>query len=237
MSTATPLHATGPRTAGTPPPAVVSLTAFSDVLCVWAYVAQIRLDEAKAEFGDALVIRSRCCSVFGDTAQKIGIGWADRGGYAGFNRHLREIGDRFEHVSIHPELWIAVRPPSSLGAHLTLKALQLVDDAAADGYARALRTAFFSECRNIAERSVQHDLLAAIGADVAAVDDALARGLAHAALAADLAAAETQRVHGSPTYVLNEGRQVLYGNVGYRVLEANLRELLRVPSSESASWC
>jgi predicted DsbA family dithiol-disulfide isomerase len=45
-------------------------------------------------------------------------------------------------------------------------------------------------------------------------------------------------VQGSPTYVFNDGRQLLYGNVGYRIIEANVRELLSAPPAEGApSWC
>jgi hypothetical protein len=40
----------------------------------------------------------------------------------------------------------------------------------------------------------------------------------------------------SPTLIFNEGRQRLNGNVGYRVIEANIRELLHNPSGE-LSWC
>lgn len=215
----------------------VQITAFSDVLCVWAHIAQIRIDEAQREFGAAIAVSSRCCSVFGDTANKIGVGWADRGGYAGFNRHLREIGERFDHIAIHPKLWLDARPASSLGVHLTIKALQHVDQARADVYVRGLREAFFAECRDIAQWSVQCDVLGATGADIAQVEQCLRGGDAHAALANDLALADTRRIQGSPTFVLNEGRQILYGNVGYRVLEANLRELLRAPPTENASWC
>jgi len=43
-------------------------------------------------------------------------------------------------------------------------------------------------------------------------------------------------VEASPGFVLNEGRQVLFGNVGYRVLEANMRELIREPAAGAASW-
>jgi hypothetical protein len=35
---------------------------------------------------------------------------------------------------------------------------------------------------------------------------------------------------------MNDGRQKLFGNVGYRLLEANVQELLRTPAGE-ASWC
>ena len=45
------------------------------------------------------------------------------------------------------------------------------------------------------------------------------------------------RGEGWPTSVLKEGRQVLFGNVGDRVLEANIRELLREPAARAASWC
>ena len=45
------------------------------------------------------------------------------------------------------------------------------------------------------------------------------------------------RIEGSPSFVLNEGRQKLYGNVGFRLMEANIQELLRQPRSDEASWC
>ena len=44
-------------------------------------------------------------------------------------------------------------------------------------------------------------------------------------------------IQGSPSFVLNEGRQKLYGNVGYRILEANIHELLRAQPADQASWC
>jgi predicted DsbA family dithiol-disulfide isomerase len=57
-----------------------------------------------------------------------------------------------------------------------------------------------------------------------------------AALSSDQRSAQDLGVRGSPTWVLNDGRQMLYGNVGYRILQANIEELLRQPTGE-ASWC
>ena len=48
--------------------------------------------------------------------------------------------------------------------------------------------------------------------------------------------ADKMRIEGSPSFVLNEGRQNLYGNVGFRVIEANIVELLRVSDIDQASW-
>ena len=39
----------------------------------------------------------------------------------------------------------------------------------------------------------------------------------------------------SPTYVFNNGRQRLTGNVGYRIIEANVKELLEQPHKQQ-SW-
>jgi len=63
-------------------------------------------------------------------------------------------------------------------------------------------------------------------------------GAAFAALHRDEQLARTHGVLGSPTYVFNEGRQLLYGNVGYRIIAANLRELLSSKHPEGEpSWC
>ena len=53
----------------------------------------------------------------------------------------------------------------------------------------------------------------------------------------DVELKEAHKIEGSPTYYLNEGRQKLYGNVGYRILEANVLELMQNETSELASWC
>jgi hypothetical protein len=45
------------------------------------------------------------------------------------------------------------------------------------------------------------------------------------------------KVQGSPTILLNNCRQTLYGNIGYRIIEANIGELLYSPAAGSAGWC
>ena len=103
---------------------VVEITYFSDVLCIWAYVAQARIDAVKEKFGDTVRIEHRFCSVFGDTARKITSTWKDKGGYDGFNSHLRQVAERFPHIEVHPEIWLKTRPPTSASAHLFMKAVQ-----------------------------------------------------------------------------------------------------------------
>jgi len=61
-------------------------------------------------------------------------------------------------------------------------------------------------------------------------------GTAMAALMRSYQEAKASGLKGSPTYIIDNGRQTLYGNVGYRVLLANIEEQLNKPTSE-ASWC
>jgi predicted DsbA family dithiol-disulfide isomerase len=71
---------------------------------------------------------------------------------------------------------------------------------------------------------------------LAAIRRQIDSGAAHAALCADFDAKDRQLVEGSPTFVFNQGRQKLYGNVGYRIIEVSINELLADPG-DRASWC
>jgi predicted DsbA family dithiol-disulfide isomerase len=83
---------------------------------------------------------------------------------------------------------------------------------------------------------VQYELAEELDLSRASLQRLLDSGAAHAELARDAELAREQAVTVSPTLVLNEGRQRLVGNVGYRVIEANVRELL-TQRGEQHSWC
>lgn len=220
---------------------------FSDLLCIWAYAAEVRVRELEQAFGASVHVARRYCSVFGDTAVRIGEGWRDRGGYQGFNQHVREVAAQFDHIEISPTLWLESRPPSSTAAHLFLGAVRLAErkhcvpsdmsQRPSDQAAWQLRLAFFRDGRDVACADVQDDVAATLPLPIASIREEIASGRAYAALSADLEASERLQVRGSPTFVLNDGRQKLYGNVGYRVIEANVQELLRAPPQDQASWC
>jgi predicted DsbA family dithiol-disulfide isomerase len=101
----------------------------------------------------------------------------------------------------------------------------------------ALRCAFFRDCRDIARWDVQCEIAKAKGVDIVTVEQYIHSGSAFANLAADYQGADKMRIEGSPSFVLNEGRQKLYGNIGFRLMEANIQELLRSPRADEASWC
>ena len=228
---------------------VVKVAYFSDVLCIWAYIAQARIDAVEEKFGDAVLLDHRFCSVFGNTAAKIPTTWRDKGEYAGFNAHLRGVAQQFSHIRVHPDIWLTTRPPTSGSAHLFMTAVrqwQHERDGEAGGESAAsifdkllwaFRCAFFRDCRDIARRDVQCELAEALSVDIGAIEKRIHDGTAFAALASDYQDADKMRIEGSPSFVLNEGRQKLYGNVGFRIIEANIQELLRAPAGDQASWC
>ncbi len=215
----------------------LKFTYYSDILCLWAHISQARVDEVSERFSDDVLIDYRFCSVFGDTAHKIGTGWAQQGSYAGFGNHLREAVAEFSHIKLHPEIWQRNRPTSSTPAHILLKAVQRVDQQQCKAVLLELRSAFFERCLDISRWSVLEASLEVVDISVNDVREFIDSGVAHADLEADHRDQQILMVQGSPTYVLNEGRQKLYGNVGYGVIEANIKELLRSPVAGAASWC
>jgi predicted DsbA family dithiol-disulfide isomerase len=230
----------------------VTIDYFTDVLCIWAYGGQIRIDQLQKELGQEIRLQYRFIPLFAAAQDRLVKQWEHKGGLAGFNAHLSKVARQWEHVELHPSVWIDTAPETSTSAHLLLKAVQLlVEQGALPGASETAyqdrtlfdecvwrtREAFFRNCENIAERAVQDSILKSLEIPVNEVRAQIDNGRAFAALHLDDEAKQRYRVPGSPTLVLNEGRQLLYGNVGYRIIDVNVRELLHNPLHGEASWC
>ena len=230
------------------PSSPVSISYFSDVLCVWAYVARARLEALKQKFAEDIIITPYHVTLFGDTDLRIAQGWKDRGGFDGFNRHVFEICEQFPHVELNPQVWLSCVPKSSGNAHLFLKAVQMatIDKEQLNGRDElaqlkqiewAIRLAFFRDARDISNFEVLYDIAQKHSLSKESINTFLNDGSAIALFSREFAMRENYKLEGSPTYVLNESRQKLFGNVGYRIIEANVSELLSEGSPNRASWC
>jgi predicted DsbA family dithiol-disulfide isomerase len=224
---------------------------FSDVLCVWAYISQIRMDELKKQLGARIAVSYHFIPLFGCTEHRIGVGWQDRGAYSGFGRHVQEVCSQFPHVQVDTAVWNDVIPKSSAPAHHFLKAVQLLEQeriiavAPQDRFAgRSLfeeaiwrvRCAFFQQAQDVSRLDCLLETAEQLKLPRDEVLERMNNGEAMAAMCRDNELCGEYRVEGSPTYILNEGRQKLYGNVGYKIIEANVEEVLRRPEQQ-ASWC
>jgi predicted DsbA family dithiol-disulfide isomerase len=210
---------------------------YTDVLCVWAWIAQRRVDELNATSGSKIQFRHRYVDLFGDTATRINEQWSERGLYEGFCEHVCEVAAPYSTAPVNPLVWRKARPATSSNAHLVIKAVELAHGADAGiCFALAVRKAFFIDALDIGNLEL---LLALANQQDFAnepVKEAINNGAAIASLMSDFHAAKSQGIKGSPSYVIDGGRQTLYGNIGFRVLHANISELLNHPSGE-ASWC
>lgn len=227
---------------------VTKIIHFSDILCVWAYVAQSSLFKLAETFGERVDIELKYCSVFPDSHGKIGRMWKDRGGFEGYAAHVQEVVQKFPGTPLSDATWFSTRPRSSASPHQFVKVVDLIEvEAGSEGEplesrlsfqaAKELRQAFFVEGQDISHWDVQREIARRIGLNF---DDVLRRyesGEAIARLVEDYELAQSMRIEGSPTFVLNEGRQRLYGNVSYAIVEANVREVLNGTTEDQTSAC
>ena len=219
------------------PPEALTIDYYTDILCVWAWIAQRRIEELETQWGEQIQLAHHCVNVFADTEEKMARQWGDRGGFDGFADHVQASASAYETAPVHPDLWRKIRPTTSATAHLVLKATEITRSPAAGIHlAAAIRHEFFVEARDISQLQVLMEIAAAEELDPGELNEALISGRAMAALLSDYSASDAQGIKGSPSWVMNEGRQILYGNLGYRILHANVEELLNHPEQE-ASWC
>lgn len=210
---------------------------FSDILCIWAWIAERRIQELNNHFKDQILIRYQYIDLFGDTETRIQTQWKDKGLHHGFGSHVIASAAPYDSATVNPDVWSRSRPTTSANAHMLIKAVELVSDReSAIQFANTLRKSFFVHANDISDLGTLFTLIKQQKIDTQQVKKTLDNGTALAALMSDYQKAHELGIKGSPTFVMNNGRQNLFGNVGYKVLKANIEELL-IHTSTQASWC
>jgi len=204
---------------------------WSDPLCIWAYVAQDKLDTLLDEHGHRLDVGYRIVPVFGSVPHRFSEGSWAQAGPDGRAAATRRVAHARGHEEVTGQVWIDDPPASSWASGAAAKAVfAMVQDGEAEAgsgaaYLLGLRRAFFADDRNIARRTVQMALAEALGIDRAALERRLDDGSALAALYEDHLQRESLRLQGSPTFVFDGGRAQLYGNFDHAILDATVESL------------
>jgi predicted DsbA family dithiol-disulfide isomerase len=215
----------------------VKVQHFSDILCVWAYVSQARIDELCRLHGDEVQLDYHFVDVFGDVPGRLRDRWSEKGGLEAYAQHVGEVVSNFEHVELSDDVWRRVAPNSSTACHHFLHAVELANhEADLARAAWALRVAFFAQARDVSLRATQLELAEELCLNIVGIERELDNGAAVARVSRDLRKAKEQAITVSPTLVFNEGRQMLKGNVSFRAIEANVNELLS-EHPLGQSWC
>lgn len=215
---------------------MLELAYFSDVLCIWAYIGEKRVTEVQKQLGDKITINCHFLTNFAACDQKIHQAWSDRGGYEGFAQHVQKVASDFG-LDIHEKTWSVTQPTSSMPIHIAIKAVQAeYHNDKAMQYAFALRAAFFKDGIDISQQDVYLGIAEDQGIDSKLIEAEFATGIGFSRLHQDIQLAQSFSINVSPSWVFNEGRQKLVGNVGYRVIEANIHELLNQDPNRPV-WC
>ncbi|MBD3612184.1 MAG: DsbA family protein [Hydrogenovibrio crunogenus] len=217
----------------------IKITFLGDILCVWAYSTHALLEKLKHEYADRIEIDYRFISVFGDAEKFIEDGWHDKGSYSGFSNHLQAVANELGYINVNPVIWKDCKPKTSSMAHLYMKAIQLWEQKnmslsdnqnplkrKSEEVLWQMRVLFFEQGKDISNTKILDDLLKNANIDPVQITPFLEDGSAMASLLSDYELEPQLKLDGSPTLLLNENRQKLYGNIGYEVIKANIEALL-----------
>jgi predicted DsbA family dithiol-disulfide isomerase len=212
---------------------------FTDVLCFFAYAGDIRFRQIREDFGEQVMVVHHFISIYGDVRRRLLKSGKSNTEYGAT---VRDLADRFPHIQVHPDIFRKNVPASCIPCHLFLSAVKLLEERGqvpASSFRQltwAMREAFFRDLVDVSRRSEQVALAERFSLPIDPIVAVIDSGEAFAEVANDMQIQRELNVPVSPALVLNEGRQLLNGNVGYRVIEANIRELLSNKGLE-ASWC
>jgi predicted DsbA family dithiol-disulfide isomerase len=205
---------------------------YSDPLCIWAFVAQPKLEQILSEWGDRMEVDYRIVPVFGSVPERFDHGAWAKAGPEGRRDATRRVAKRQGRDDVSGEIWVTDPPASSLASGAAVKAVfalesqERAEPGSGARYLLAMREHFFVGNRNIARRREQLAVAESLGIEVAALEEKLEDGTCLAALFEDDAAGKSLGVRGSPTYVFDGGRAMLYGNFPFAILHATAEELL-----------
>ncbi len=224
----------------------LTITYYSDVLCIWGYSAKIKIDEMKKQFGDKIALEYRYTPLFVDMHSMLEKNWAEKGGLQGYNQMMHKLNGMFPYVEIHPEIGLKNLPRSSASCHQFLKAIDLLEqrgeiksnDATNTLLEQAdwqIRLGYFRDAQDVSQTNKLMSIAEDLKIPSNSIETLLTNGEAMAALASCTTNDKQKLIEGSPSFVLNEGRQKLYGNIGYHIIEANIQALLETPE-DKPSW-
>lgn len=206
---------------------------WSDPLCIWAYVAQRKLEAVLERHGELLAPLYRVVPVFGSIPQRFATGSWSEAGPSGRAEATRRVAKQHQYDNVDGACWLNDCPSSSWSAGAPLALVhrmvehETISRAQAERYQWRMRERFFVENVNVARRAVHLELAEETGVPRAELERRLDDGTGLAALWEDHARGEKLGLRGSPTFVFDGGRAMLYGNFSEAVLNATVEELVK----------
>lgn len=206
---------------------------WSDPLCIWAFVAQPKLEHVLSRHGTHVAPRYHVVPVFGSIRERFATGTWSKAGPQGRAETTRSIAEQHARTDVSGRCWIDDCPVSSWPVGAALKAVFAAEAAGEVGpgvaadYQWRMRERFFVDDQNVAKRTVQLELAEELQIPVSTLARRLDDGSALCALWEDHERRESMGLRGSPTFVFDGGRAMLYGNFSEAILTATVEELVK----------
>ena len=206
---------------------------WSDPLCIWAFVAQSKLEHVLEQHGEHVAPRYHVVPVFGSIRERFATGSWSKAGPEGRAAATRRVAEQHGRNDVSGLCWLEDCPASSWPAGVAIKAVfaaehaEEIDAGKGAVFQWRLRERFFVEDRNVARRDVQLELAEELEIPTAILEGRLDDGSALCALWEDHAKREATGLRGSPTFVFDGGRAMLYGNFSEAILTATVEELVK----------
>jgi predicted DsbA family dithiol-disulfide isomerase len=141
-------------------PKPLQITVYQDVLCAWCYLADLRLEVLRKEFGDTVRWRVRPYPL------RVQDTLPSERELRGLSEEVRRAKEEPEPAArlLTPELWLGGDPPrSSLPGLAALEAARLQGPQARTFLARAMQRAALEQGVNVARTDVVFELASRVG--------------------------------------------------------------------------
>lgn len=205
---------------------------WSDPYCIWAYVAQDKLEGLLSAHGERLAVEYRVIPVLGSIPYRFREGnWASAG-IEGRVSATAKVAAAHGHPEVDGSCWRTVQPASSWAAGAAIQVIFAEERAgrvpvgAGARFQVEMRRAFFVHHQDTSQRKVQLALAERLGLPVSALEAGLDSGIGLALMAEDDDRRQKEKLQGSPTWVFDGGRAMLYGNVNTEVLRHTVETLV-----------
>jgi len=195
------------------------ITAYSDYVCPWCYIALERVERLQREL--PVAVEWRPFELHPETTRT----GADLRGRLGSSGRARAYRDNI--LALAAASGIEMRMPLVVAnAHRALEAAEFArEHGGFEAYHRALFAAYFRDGRDLADVDVLCELARTAGVDGQGLRQALADGRYAGAVDASTAEARALGVVSTPTFIFEGGFQ-LVGAQDYAVFESITRRLL-----------
>ncbi|MFK7989320.1 MAG: DsbA family protein [Sandaracinaceae bacterium] len=205
---------------------------WSDPLCVWAFVSQPKLEHVLSAHSGHVAPRYRIVPVFGSLPARFRDGAWTKVGPKGRAEATRRVAHAHGRPEVTGQFLLDDPPASSWASGAAARAVigmsesgEGDSDWGAD-YVIALRQACFVDNLNIARRHHQLAVAESLHIPRAPIERRLDDGTALAELYEDHKRRLEIGIQGSPTFVFDGGRAMLYGNVAEDVLTATVDQIV-----------